>query len=115
MRVGNATNALGVEGLQSRYWGTVGYLSAEQKQELFGWLDGQDNWTLEEVIDHLEDEYGVVYQSLQSYYALLQQAGFSWKKAHPVHPDKDESLIEEKKQKLKSCWSRTAEKSQREG
>lgn len=103
----------GVEGLRSRYWGTVGYLSAKQKQQLFGWLDGQDSWTLEEVIDHIEDEYGVVYQSLQSYYTLLAQAGFSWKKAQPVHPDKNESLVEEKKQKLKSYWSRTAEKSQR--
>jgi putative transposase len=103
----------GIEGLRSRYWGTKGYLSTEQKQHLFQWLDGQDSWTLEEVIDHIEDEYGVVYQSLQSYYTLLQQAGFSWKKAQPVHPDKDESLVEEKKQKLKNYWSRTAEKSRK--
>ena len=98
----------GVKGLHSNYWGTQGYLSAAQKQELFTWLDGQDAWTLEEVIDHLEQEYGVVYQSLQSYYSLLKQAGFSWKKAHPAHPDKDDELIEEKKEKLQSYWSRIA-------
>lgn len=99
-----------VEGLRSNYWGTQGYLSATQKQELFTWLDGQDAWTLEEVIDHIEDEYGVVYQSLQSYYALLKSAGFSWKKAQPVHPDKDDKLIEEKKEKLQSYWQRIAPK-----
>lgn len=55
----------GVEGLRSCYWGTAGYLSAVQ-QELFGWLDQQQTWTWEEVIDHIEDEYTVVYQSLQS-------------------------------------------------
>lgn len=104
----------GVEGLRSHYWGTAGYLSAAQKQELFRWLDGQDTWSLEEVIEHIEDEYGVVYQSLQSYYALLKQAGFSWKKAYPAHPDKDEELILEKKEKLKSYWSCTAVKSQLE-
>lgn len=98
----------GVEGLRSRYWGTRGYLSATQKQDLFCWLDEQDVWTLEEVIDHIEAEYGVVYQSLQSYYALLKQAGFSWKQSQPVHPDKDETRIEEKKDKLQSCWQRTA-------
>jgi transposase len=101
----------GVEGLRSHYWGTVGYLSGEQKQELFKWLDGQDGWTIEEVINQIEDAYGVVYQSLQSYYGLLQQAGFSWKKAQPMHPDKDELLIEKKKEKLKSYWSRTDVKS----
>lgn len=96
----------GVEGLRSHYWGTQGYLSGEQKQELFTWLGRQDAWTLEEVIEQIEDEYGVVYQSLQSYYALLKQAGFSWKKAQPVHPDKDETLVQEKKEKLQSYWQR---------
>lgn len=96
----------GVEGLRSHYWGSQGYLNAEQKQSLFRWLDGQDAWTLQEVIDQIEDEYGVVYQSLQSYYGLLKEAGFSWKKAQPAHPDKDEALIQEKKEKLKSYWQR---------
>jgi putative transposase len=101
----------GIEGLRSHYWGTMGYLSGKQKQELFTWLDGQDAWTLEEVIEHIEDEYGVVYQSLQSYYALLKQAGFSWKKAQPIHPNKDDKLIQEKKEKLKSYWQRIEERS----
>lgn len=96
----------GVAGLRSNYWGTQGYLDVEQKQSLFRWLDGQDAWTLEEVIDHIEDEYDVVYQSLQSYYALLKEAGFSWKKAQPAHPDKNEGLIEKKKEKLKCYWQR---------
>jgi putative transposase len=98
----------GVEGLRSQYWGTAGYLSAQQKQKLFRWLDGKDAWTLEEVIEHIEEEYGVVYQSLQSYYTLLKQAGFSWKKAQPTHPDKDEQLIQEKKRRLQSYWQRIA-------
>lgn len=97
----------GVEGLRSNYWGTTGYLSAQQKQELFTWLGQQEAWTLEEVINHIEQEYEVVYQSPQSYYTLLKQAGFSWKKAQPVHPDKNENLIEKKKQKFNSYWQRT--------
>lgn len=101
-------NRAGVEGLRSQYWGTTGYLNTQQKQQLFRWLDGQDSWVLEEVIEHIEDEYGVVYQSLQSYYALLKQAGFSWKKAQPAHPDKDDQLIEEKKAFSQSYWQRIA-------
>lgn len=94
----------GIAGLRSHYWGTVGYLNGEQKQQLLDTLAQQDAWTLEEVIEHIENQYGVVYQSQQSYYALLKQAGFSWKKSQPVHPDKDLMQVEEKKLKLSSYW-----------
>lgn len=90
----------GVEGLKSNYWGTQGYLSAQQKQTLFQWLGQRDDWTLEEVIEQIAVEYEVVYQSQQSYYALLQQAGLSWKKSQPTHPGKDEEQVQEKKTKL---------------
>lgn len=87
----------GIEGLKSNYWGTQGYLTQEQKQSVLTWLDQQDYWTIEQVMLHIETEYGVVYQSRQSYYSLLQQAGFSWKKSQPVHPDKDADQVNEKK------------------
>jgi putative transposase len=92
--------AEGVEGLRLKYWGTQGYLNARQKQELFAWLVQEDAWTIEEVIAHIEDIYNVVYRSQQSYYAMLQQAGFSWKKSQPIHPERDETQVEEKKLKL---------------
>lgn len=101
----------GVEGLQSKYWGTQGYLNAQHKQELFNWLATKDCWTIEEVVEHIEDTYEVVYRSQQSYYALLKQAGFSWKKAQPTHPDKDQVQVEEKKLKLWICCSSGAVKS----
>lgn len=94
----------GVEGLQSHYWGTQGYLGVQQKQELFDWLATKDAWTLEEVVAHIEDTYEVVYHSQQSYYALLKQAGLSWQKSQPTHPDKNEVQVEEKKRQLWSCW-----------
>lgn len=98
--------AAGVEGLKSKYWGTQGYLNAEQKQELLNWLNQKDAWTMEEVMDHIEDTYNVVYRSQQSYYALLKQAGFSWKKSHPVHPERDEVRVAEKKLRLWSYWTK---------
>jgi putative transposase len=91
---------VGIEGLKLNYWGTAGYLNSQQRQELVAWLGRKDCWTLEEVIEHIEDHYGVVYQSHQSYYTLLKQAGLSWKKSHPAHPNKDEQKVEEKKAKL---------------
>jgi transposase len=88
--------AAGVEGLKLNYWGTQGYLNPKQKQELFDWLAQKDAWALEEVVDQIEDTYHVTYRSQQSYYALLKLAGFSWKKAQPMHPDKDEGQVAEK-------------------
>lgn len=102
--------ASGVEGLKLNYWGTQGYLNAEQKQELLEWLAQKEAWILEEVMDHIEDTYQVIYRSPQSYYTLLKQAGFSWKKAQPVHPDQDDEQIEEKKLKLGSYWFSGAKK-----
>ena len=87
----------GVEGLKLKYWGTQGFLSREQKQALMAWLGNRDSWTIEEVMNHIATEYGVVYQSRQSYYTLLQSAGFSWKKSQPTHPDKDDERVNEKK------------------
>lgn len=97
--------AEGIKGLKLNYWGTQGYLNAQQKQQVLCWLAQKDTWTIEEVIEHLEDTYGVVYRCMQSYYTLLKQAGFSWKKSQPVHPDHDEVQVEEKKLKLWRCWS----------
>lgn len=103
--------AAGVEGLRLNYWGTRGYLSAEQKQELFVFLGQKDYWTIEEVINHIEDQYQVVYQSCQSYYTLLKQAKLSWKKSQPTHPDKDEQQVAEKKKSSRSYWSIGEQKS----
>jgi transposase len=100
----------GVEGLKSRYWGTQGYLSRQDKQQILTWLNQQEVWNLEEVIEHVEVHYGVSYKSLQSYYDLLAQAGFSWKHSHPTHPDKDPAQIAEKKPKLWSYWCSGAPK-----
>lgn len=103
--------ATGVSGLKLNYWGTQGYLNGAQKQELFEWLTQKDSWLLEEVMDYIEDTYGGVYQSPQSYYAPVKQAGFSWKKAQPTHPDKDETKVEEKKLKFWGYWHNGVPKS----
>ncbi len=94
----------GVEGLKLNYWGTQGYLKPEQKPELMSWLAHKDAWLLEEVVQHIEDAYGVVYRSAQSYYTLLKQARFSWKQSHSTHPDHDEAQVAGKKLKSWHYW-----------
>jgi putative transposase len=90
----------GVDGLRLAYAGSQGYLTASQKQEILKALNSQDTWQIEEVMELIEDRYGIVFQSKQSYYALLHQAKLSWKKSQATHPSKDEQQIAQKNKRL---------------
>lgn len=103
--------ASGVSGLRSQYWGTAGYLSVENKQAVLSWLKQKEVWNIEELIEHVAVNYGVSYKSMQSYYALMQQGGFSWKQSHPTYPNKDAGKIEENKPKSWTYWCAGTQKS----
>jgi len=92
----------GVEGLRVGYWGTQGYLNAADKQAVIEWLQHQKPCQLEQLVTHIDLTYGVVFQSKQSYYDLLHQAGLSWKKTQAQRPQKDEAQVAQKNTKL---WS----------
>jgi putative transposase len=96
--------AAGIPGLSVKYRGTQGYLSPEQKTGILCWISQKEIWTIEEVMEHLEAEYNVVYRSRQSYYSLMQQAGFSWKKAQPGNPLKDETQVAPKNRTSSTYW-----------
>lgn len=90
----------GVNGLKLGYWGTRGYLTQEQKQEVLTWLKTRSWCPVDQVFDYIEQYYGVRFESKQSYYNLLHLAGLSWKKSQPTHPNKDETLVAQKNKKL---------------
>lgn len=78
----------GVNGFQMSYKGSKGLLSAEQRARTIEWLKSLAYWDVGRLQVYLQDTYGVVYQSLQSYYELLHAAGLSWKKSQPRAPQK---------------------------
>lgn len=86
----------GVEGLRLQYKGSVGYLDAGQRQAVIEWLGQKNYWNLQELQTHLDESYGVVFQSNQSYYELFKEAGISWKKTQKRNPQKDPELVEKK-------------------
>lgn len=86
----------GIEGLRLRYWGTQGYLNAADKQAVIEWLRQQQTCQLEDLVTYLDETYGVVYESQQSYYDLLHQAELSWKKTQAQRPQKDEAQVAQK-------------------
>jgi transposase len=92
----------GINALKLRYWGTQGYLDDASKQTVSEWLQQRQSCQLEELVAHLDLSYGVVFKSQQSYYDLLHQAGFSWKKTQGQRPQKDELQVAQKNKRL---WS----------
>lgn len=92
----------GIEGLRLRYWGTQGYLNAADKQAVIEWLRQQQTCQFEDLVTYLDETYGVVYKSQQSYYDLLHQAELSWKKTQAQRPQKDGAQVAQKNTRL---WS----------
>lgn len=93
----------GIEKLKVQYKGSKSYLSLSQKAEIAQWLQSQDYCEREKLQLHIETKYGVVFQSLQSYYEILHHAKMSWKKTQKTNPSKDPELV--KKNKKKSLQS----------
>ncbi len=86
----------GVRGLRLGYQGSQGYLTTEQRQSVLEWLNVQKRWNLSELQTYLDEQYDVVFQSKQSYYTLLADAGISWKKTQKQNPKADPDAVEKK-------------------
>ena len=87
---------LGVSGLRLAHAGSTGYLTAEQRQAVLGWLATKNYWNLAELQAHVQDQYDVMFDSKQSYYTLFKQAGISWKKTQKRNPKADPLLVKKK-------------------
>lgn len=91
----------GIIGIKLAYQGSKGYLSGEQKAEVLSWLEEGKHWHVSELEFYLESKYGVKYKSPQSYYALFDEAGISWKKSQKYNPKKDPDQVAAKKEEIK--------------
>ena len=56
---------------------------------------------LEELINYIQETYGIIFKSKQSYYNLLSNAGMSWKKTEKVNPKKNDLLVANKQEEIK--------------
>lgn len=87
----------GVSGLMLKYQGFKPYLSREEREAVIQWLKAQQEWSVAQLQKHIQDTYGIVFQSRQSYYQLLDDAGMSHKKAQSTHPQRDDVRVAAKK------------------
>jgi transposase len=91
----------GVEALKLNYKGGKGFLTADQRDEILFYLRMQPHYSVEALRDYLEYHYGVVYQSKQSYYDLLNEARLSWHKTQAANPNRDDVQVLQKREEIK--------------
>ena len=90
----------GIEGIRLGHKGSRKYLTQAQFAEVVKWLSSQECWHLEELVNYLDKQYGVVYKSKQSYYNLFDLANISWKRTQKANSKSDEELVKKKQKKL---------------
>ena len=83
------------------YRGRASYLSHSQREEIIKWIQKQDLLSVQRVRDHIEEKYGILYRSKQSYYQLLSEAGMSYHRTTPLNPKRDEGQVKEKREEIK--------------
>lgn len=93
--------AQGPDGLKLGYEGRTSYLSPKETEAVIEWLKKGELWTLEQLRNHLQQEYGVGYKARRSYYDLLKRARISWKKTQKGNPKKDPLQVAIKQAEIK--------------
>lgn len=93
----------GADGLRLKYRGATPFLTDPERQAVIAWLKEQQTWSVEHLRTHLETTYDVVYQSTQSYYDLLADAGITYKQSQRTNPKHDVEQVAAKKKPSKRC------------
>ena len=76
----------GIEGILLKHKGSSGYLNQKEPMAVKNWIQEKKQRSLWDVIEHIEQNYKVIYRSMQSYYDLLKGAGMSWHKGRKKVP-----------------------------
>jgi putative transposase len=101
--------AKGLDGIKLGYQGSSGYLNLEQRAETIRMLRAKSYGNLDELVTYLDEHYGVIYKSKQSYYELLKAAGISWKKSQKTNPSFGPELVKKKREEIQSFLSQNSE------
>ena len=67
-----------------------------QRQIILSWLEQKNNWHLSELKEYIEDRFGVVFESKQSYYGLFKEANISWQKTQKKNLRLEAELVAKK-------------------
>jgi transposase len=106
--------AEGGEALRLGYRGSESYLEDGQRQAILRWLEARETVSVEALRDHIEEQYGVVYRSKQSYYELLEAGGMSYHRSEKDNPKRDAAQVLARREEIKKNWRRGGRRSRGE-
>lgn len=91
--------------------GSESYLGGEERHAIVQWLWTRETVSVEALRDYVEEQYGVVYRSKQSYYELLDAGGMSYHRSEKHKPKRDEAQILARREEMKKNWRRDGPRS----
>lgn len=91
--------------------GSESYLGEEEQRTMVQWIGGQETVSGEAVRDYVEEHYGGVYRSKQSYYALLEAGGMSSHRSEKDNPKRDEAQVLARRDEIEKTWRHGGRKS----
>ena len=99
----------GAGGLRLHYKGGPKFLTDAQRREICFHLRDKPHYSVEELRDLIERRDDIVYQSRQSYYDILKEAGLSWHRTQATNPKKEKDLVLLKQEEIKKSGGSEAE------
>ncbi len=103
----------GASGLRLHYKGGPKFLTDAQRREICFHLRDKPHYSVEALRDWIERRYDVVYQSKQSYYDILKEAGLSWHRTRAANPKKEENGVLLKREEIKKTGGPAGRNSRR--
>ncbi len=100
----------GSDVLRLGYQGSESYLGEIERHAIVQWIGEQETVSVEAVRDYMEEHYGVVYRSKQSYYELLEAGGMSYHRSEKENPKRNEAQILARREEIKKNWRRGGRK-----
>jgi transposase len=86
--------------------GSESYLGEEERDAMLQWIGARETVSVEALRDYVEEQYGVVYRSKQSYYELLEAGGMSYHRSEKHNPKRDEAQVLARREEIKKNWDR---------
>jgi putative transposase len=93
--------AEGGEALRLGYRGSESYLEEGQRRAILEWIAARETVSVEALRDYIEEQYGVVYRSKQSYYELLDAGGMSYHRSEKDNPKRDKAQVLVRREEIK--------------
>lgn len=86
--------------------GSESYVGGEERDAILQWIGARETVSVEALRDYVEEQYGVVYRSKQSYYELLEAGGMSYHRSEKHNPKRDEAQVLARREEIKKNWHR---------